>query len=107
MRGGTAVGVAAAAGGRVSCEGVDPDSGALVFRLTSMPLWSHNIYCEQPYGSPDGKRVLIGRTHDLLACRYQLLVGWYDAGSNERLEPVGGSAPLQDRAVVLAEMVWP
>jgi hypothetical protein len=54
--------------------GVDPDSGARVLRLTSMPAWSHNIYCEQPYASPDGQRVLIGRTLDPFAQSCQLIV---------------------------------
>jgi len=54
--------------------GVDPESGATVVRLTSAPAWTHNIYCEQPYGSPDGRRVLLMRAHDRFAPSRQLLV---------------------------------
>lgn len=42
----------------------DPDSDAPVRRLTSAAAVSHNIYCEQPYASPDGKRVAIIRSGD-------------------------------------------
>ncbi|MBI85974.1 MAG: hypothetical protein CMJ81_22490 [Planctomycetaceae bacterium] len=38
--------------------GTDPQSGAHVVRLTSSPGRGHNIYCEQPYGSPDGQRIV-------------------------------------------------
>lgn len=54
--------------------GVDPGSGSRVIRLTSGPGMAHNIYCEEPYGSPDGARVLIFRTHDLLTPHRQLLI---------------------------------
>lgn len=39
--------------------------------------------------------------------RYQLAVGWYDPASGDRLEPAGGTAPVSDRRVMLAEVVWP
>lgn len=42
----------------------DPSSGARVVQLTSSVLTSNNIYCEQPYTSPDGKRVIIARSTD-------------------------------------------
>ena len=41
--------------------GVDPDSGAVVRRLTSAAAHSNNIYCEKPLASPDGTRLLIAR----------------------------------------------
>lgn len=41
--------------------GVDPDSGAVVRRLTSAAAHSNNIYCEKPLGSPDGARLLVSR----------------------------------------------
>jgi len=53
--------------------GVDPESGARVIRLTTSAIWNHNIYGEQPFGSPDGRRLLVARTNDPLAGR-QLLV---------------------------------
>lgn len=57
-----------------ACDwGTDPDSGAVVVRLTNAAGWSHNIYCEQPYTGPDGRYVLVGRTYDLLSGHYQLL----------------------------------
>ena len=43
----------------------DPESGALVTRLTSAPVISNNIYCEVPYGSPDGRRIIIVRSAGL------------------------------------------
>jgi hypothetical protein len=45
-------------------QGIDPDSGAAVYRLTSGPAMNHLIYCEQPYTSPDGRRVAVIRSHD-------------------------------------------
>lgn len=42
----------------------DPVSGARVVQLTSSTLTSNNIYCEQPYTSPDGKRIIIARSAD-------------------------------------------
>lgn len=54
--------------------GVDPGSGAKVIRMTSAAAWSHNIYCEQPYGSPDGQRFLIARAYDQFATSRQLFV---------------------------------
>jgi hypothetical protein len=42
----------------------DPDSGASIARVTSAAAISHNIYCEQPYSSPDGQYVAIVRSAD-------------------------------------------
>jgi hypothetical protein len=42
----------------------DPVSGARIVQLTSGGYTSNNIYCEQPYTSPDGKRVIIARSAD-------------------------------------------
>jgi hypothetical protein len=55
-------------------QGYDPESGAFVVRLTQAARHSINIYQEQPYTSPDGRRIAIMRsaeadprfsTHDL------------------------------------------
>jgi len=54
--------------------GTDPDSGARIIRLTTSVAISHNIYCEQPYGSPDGRRLIIFRTADSLLPHCQLLI---------------------------------
>ena len=43
----------------------DSESGALITYLTSSALTSINIYCEQPYTSPDGNRVAILRRQDV------------------------------------------
>lgn len=43
----------------------DPETGARITRLTSAPVISNNIYCEVPYGSPDGKRIIIVRSAGL------------------------------------------
>ncbi|MCE9590671.1 MAG: hypothetical protein K8S99_09130 [Planctomycetes bacterium] len=42
----------------------DPVSGAKISALTTSPRVSINIYCEQPYTSPDGRRVAILRYND-------------------------------------------
>lgn len=60
---------------RESAEwGTDLDSGAIVTRLTSGVAMANNIYCEQPYCSPDGRRLVIYRTMDQLQEHCQLLV---------------------------------
>jgi len=46
--------------------GVDPDSGAVVRRLTSESTHTNNIYCEKPLGSPDGTRLLVARARGLV-----------------------------------------
>ncbi len=41
-----------------ACElGRDPHSGAEIIALTHTPLSNLNIYCEQPYATPDSKRI--------------------------------------------------
>ena len=67
--------------------GADPDSGARIIRLTSNVAMSHNIYCEQPYGSPDGRRLIIFRTLDLLSPHRQLLVVDLQARDTTLVEP--------------------
>src|SRR6185503_16728963 len=42
----------------------DPISGARIIQLTSAAAISNNIYGEQPYCSPDGKRIAIARCQD-------------------------------------------
>ncbi len=42
----------------------DPVSGARIIQLTSAAAISNNIYGEQPYTSPDGKRIIIARCQD-------------------------------------------
>jgi hypothetical protein len=42
----------------------DPVSGARIIQLTSAVAVSNNIYGEQPYTSPDGKRIIIARCQD-------------------------------------------
>jgi hypothetical protein len=42
----------------------DPVSGARIVQLTSSSMTSNNIYGEQPYTSPDGKRIIIARSQD-------------------------------------------
>lgn len=43
----------------------DPASGALITYLTCSAMTSINVYCEQPYTSPDGNRVAILRRKDM------------------------------------------
>lgn len=40
----------------------DPQSGAAITRLTCAALHSINLYYEQPYGSPDGRRIAYARS---------------------------------------------
>jgi len=40
----------------------DPESGALITRLTGSCMHNINIYCEQPYTSPDGRRIAYMRS---------------------------------------------
>ncbi len=62
-------------GGREASDwGVDLSSGARVMRLTSTPLHHSLIYTEQPYTSPDGRRVAILRTGDHFSATQNLLV---------------------------------
>ena len=42
----------------------DPVSGARIIQLTSACAISNNIYGEQPYTSPDGKRIILARCQD-------------------------------------------
>ena len=42
----------------------DPVSGARIIQLTSAAAISNNIYGEQPYTSPDGRRIVIARSRD-------------------------------------------
>jgi hypothetical protein len=51
--------------GQESCDRrKDPVSGARIVQLTSAAAISNNIYGEQPYTSPDGKRIIIARCQD-------------------------------------------
>ena len=38
------------------CLGRDPQSRAWITRMTSTVMSNINIYYEQPYGTPDGRR---------------------------------------------------
>lgn len=44
---------------------IDPVSGSMVTQLTSTPFSNINIYCEQPYTSPDGNRIAMLRYLDV------------------------------------------
>ncbi|MCE9591533.1 MAG: hypothetical protein K8S99_13530 [Planctomycetes bacterium] len=68
-------------------QGSDPDSGAAVRRLTSGPLMNHQIYCEQPYTSPDGRRVAVLRSMDFaFSDSYALLIAEPDTLRSVRIE---------------------
>lgn len=54
---------------------IDPESGSRVIQLTSSASMSNNVYCEQPYSSPDGRRVAIVRRHDTSDATCRLLIG--------------------------------
>lgn len=40
---------------------IDPETGVLAMRLTSLPCVSHHIYPEAPISTPDGKRFIFAR----------------------------------------------
>lgn len=48
-----------------SDRAIDPASGAMLTQLTSSGVCSLNIYCEQPYTSPDGNRIAVVRKADV------------------------------------------
>lgn len=53
--------------------GTDPLCGASIAQLTSEPVTSHNIYCEQRFASADGRRIALqrrpfGRAPELWVC---------------------------------------
>lgn len=74
-------------GGEGADVGVDEGSGAMVRRLTSGPLANHLIYCEQPYASPDGKRIAIIRGRDFtFENDFSLLISDVDALTLTRVE---------------------
>jgi hypothetical protein len=57
---------------------IDPDSGSRVIQMTSSAAMSNNVYGEQPYTSPDGKRIAIVRYHDTFDTTSMFLVGDLD-----------------------------
>ena len=69
----------------------DPDSGSRVIQITSSAAMSNNVYGEQPYTSPDGKRIAILRMHDTFDTSYMLLVGDL---TNLRVGLIDRSIPL-------------
>ena len=67
--------------------GRDPSSRQAIVRLTSAAIMSNLIYCEQPYGSPDGKRIAMIRTSDLFNQSYKLIIGDLDTFKLTLIEP--------------------
>jgi len=75
-------------GGREASDwGIDPGSGARVMRLTSSPLHHSLIYTEQPYTSPDGRRVAIRRNSDHFSPSVNLLIADVEDGGLWLVEP--------------------
>ena len=78
--------------------GVDRESGAEIEQLTSEPVTSTNIYCEQRFTSADGKRIAIerkpfGRPAEIWVCDLETLkicqaVTGTPLGANARLNSV-------------------
>jgi hypothetical protein len=69
--------------------GQDPETGTVIEQLTSEPVTSTNIYCEQRYASADGTRIAIsrkpfGQPAQLWVCDLQAL----------RLCRIGEGSPL-------------
>jgi hypothetical protein len=71
----------------------DPVSGARIRRLTTRPLSNINIYCEQPYTTPDGNRVAVTRapSPDPRVPPYELCVADISRLRIASIEPVVGS----------------
>ncbi len=91
---------------KVFLQCVDPVTRKVIAQRDAAPLDDTYPTGRWAPGEVVSDRLVLDMS-EVPAGHYQLIVGWYVAGSGERLEPVGGSAPLQDRAVVLAEMSWP
>lgn len=75
-------------------QGIDPESGAIVEQLTSEPVTSTNIYCEQRYAAADGSRIAIsrqpfGRPLEIWCCDLRTLRLCRLAEGN----PLGANAP--------------
>jgi len=71
----------------------DPHSGARITRLTSAVLSNINIYCEQPYSTPDGKRIAYTRSSgpDPRVPPYELCVADLERLRVAVIEPVVSS----------------
>ncbi len=71
----------------------DPVSGAHITRMTTRPLSNINIYCEQPYTTPDGTRVAVTRapSPDPRVPPYELCVADIPRLRVASLEPVVSS----------------
>ena len=71
----------------------DPVSGARITRLTTRPVSNINIYCEQPYTTPDGTRVAVTRapSPDPRVPPYELCVADIPRLRVTSLEPVVAS----------------
>ncbi len=68
----------------------DPESGARLSQLTSSAATSTNVYCEQPYTSPDGRRVVILRRNDIsFDPSWRLIVADLDRLKLTLIEPDG------------------
>ena len=67
--------------------GIDPGSGAVIRRLTTEPFQHNAIYTEQPYTSPDGKRIAICRRRDAFIPGCELIVGDVVSGQMWLMEP--------------------
>ena len=71
----------------------DPASGAAITRLTCRPLSNIDIYCEQPYTTPDGTRIAYTRaaTPDPRVPPYELCVADITRLRTALIEPVVAS----------------
>jgi len=71
----------------------DPVSGARISKLTGAPMNNINIYCELPYGTPDGKRIAYTRalTPDPRIPPYELCVAEIPTLRVASIEPVVAS----------------
>lgn len=84
--------------------GTDPDSGAVVRRLTSAAAHSNNIYCEKPLGSPDGTRLLVARWLGVPPANCWLYVADLKTGS---LTLVEGDLAMPDQVnISVANVPW-
>src|SRR5688572_21245539 len=71
----------------------DPGSGARITRFTGRPISNINIYCEQPYTSPEGKYIAYTRASspDPRVPPYELCVADLQTLRVASLEPVVAS----------------
>jgi hypothetical protein len=85
---------------------LDATGDAIVAQRDAMPLGDTYPTGRWAAGEVVSDRLVLDMRH-LPKGRYQIAMGWYEPRTGERLEPVGGQAPISDRRVLLLVVDWP